>query len=162
VEPLVKVYKAQGGTRIKLTILPQADFVTKFATAAGGGAGPDSLAADLVFRPASAQSGQRPDLPAGCNSFPFAKSLCLSHLRLAREERHSVRSTVQCSGLCGLNWTGVRSPSLTDAKPYRRRFPLSSRDLQEWLYPRAMGANQKTLSEGCIPVSSLGGWVKEA
>jgi len=86
VEPLVKAYNAKGGTQVKLTVIPQDDFVTKFATAVAGGAAPDIVAVDLVFLPAFAKSGEMTDLSALYKSLPYAKSLSPSHMRLATFE----------------------------------------------------------------------------
>lgn len=86
VEPLVKAYNARGGTQIKLTIIPQDDFVTKFGTAIAGGASPDVVAVDLIFLPAFAKSGEMTDLTAFYKALPFAKTLSPSHIRLSTFE----------------------------------------------------------------------------
>jgi len=83
VDPLVKAYNAKGGTQVKLTVIPQDDFVTKFGTAVAGGNPPDVVAVDLVFMPAFAKSGQMTDMTAYYKGLPFAKSLSPSHIRLA-------------------------------------------------------------------------------
>lgn len=83
VEPLVKAYNAKGGTQIKLTIIPQDDFVTKFGTAVAGGASPDVVAVDLIFLPAFAKSGVMTDLTDYYKSLSFSKSLSPSHVRLS-------------------------------------------------------------------------------
>lgn len=83
VEPLVKAYNARGGTQVKLTIIPQDDFVTKFGTAVASGSPPDLVAVDLIFLPAFAKSGQMTDMTAYYRALPFAKNLSPSHVRLA-------------------------------------------------------------------------------
>jgi multiple sugar transport system substrate-binding protein len=85
-EPLVKAYNARGGTQIKLTVIPQDDFVSKFGTAVAGGAGPDVVSVDLIFLPAFAKSGQMTDMTDFQKSLPFAKSLSPSHVRLSTFE----------------------------------------------------------------------------
>ena len=73
-------------------------------------------------------------------------------------------------GLCCLNRVGVSCPSVTDAKPYRHRFPmtiiqhavwlyhrfpLSYRDVQELLHQRGIEVSHETLREWCIKFGRL-------
>jgi multiple sugar transport system substrate-binding protein len=89
VEPMVKVWNASHQPRVKLTIIPNDDFVTKFGTAVAGGAPPDVVAIDLVFVPAFVEAGQMMDLTQQAQALPFFKSLSKAHLRLATKEGKS-------------------------------------------------------------------------
>ena len=82
-EPLVKAYNASHTDQVKLNLVPSAQFVTKFATAVAGGAGPDVVATDLIYMPAFAEAGQLTDIGAQVKALPFYKQLSPSHLRLA-------------------------------------------------------------------------------
>ena len=44
---------------------------------------------------------------------------------------------------------------VTDAKPYRHRFPLSYRDVQELLYQRVLQVSHETLRKWCIKFATL-------
>jgi multiple sugar transport system substrate-binding protein len=83
VEPLVAAYNARGGVQVKLTVIPNDDFVTKFGTAVAGGAAPDVVAIDLIYLPAFAEADQMTDITAQVKALPFAKTLSDSHIRLA-------------------------------------------------------------------------------
>jgi multiple sugar transport system substrate-binding protein len=81
--PLVKAYNASHPVQVKLTSIPDDQFVTKFGTAVAGGAGPDVVAIDLIYLPAFAEAGQMTDITAQVKALPFAKTLSDSHVRLA-------------------------------------------------------------------------------
>ncbi len=83
VEPLVKAYNAKGGTQVKLTVIPAAQFVTKFATAVAGDSAPDVVAIDLIYVPSFAQADQMTDLTDLSKALPYSKTLSASHVRLA-------------------------------------------------------------------------------
>ena len=83
VEPLVKAYNAKGGTQVRLTVVPNDQFVTKFATAVAGGAAPDVVAIDLIYVPAFAAADQLTELGDLAKALPYNKDLSPSHVRLA-------------------------------------------------------------------------------
>jgi multiple sugar transport system substrate-binding protein len=83
VEPMVKVWNAGHENKVKLTVIPNDDFVTKFGTAVAGGAPPDVVAIDLIFMPAFVEAGQMLDITKQAQALPFYKSLSPSHMSLA-------------------------------------------------------------------------------
>jgi multiple sugar transport system substrate-binding protein len=86
VDPLVKAYNAKAGTQVKLTIIPSAQFVTKFATSIAGGSPPDVVATDLVYLPAFSSTGQMTDITERAKALPFFDKLSPSHIRLSTWE----------------------------------------------------------------------------
>ena len=82
VTALVKDWNATHDNQIEPTIIPAAQFVTKFATAVAGGAAPDLVAIDLVYTPAFMAAGQLTDITEQAKSLPFFKALSPSHVRL--------------------------------------------------------------------------------
>jgi multiple sugar transport system substrate-binding protein len=86
VDPLVKAYNAQSSTKVKLSVIPAGQFVTKFATSIAGGTPPDVAAIDLIYLPAFSEAGQMTDLTAEAKALPFFDKLSPSHVRLATYE----------------------------------------------------------------------------
>lgn len=82
-EPLVKAYNASHTDKVKLTLVPNDQFVTKLGTTIAGGNPPDVIAIDLVYVPSFAAAGQMEDLTALAKKLPFYGELSPSHLRLA-------------------------------------------------------------------------------
>ncbi len=101
VQPLIKTYNAKGGTQVKLTIVPAAQFVTKFATSIAGGAPPDVVATDLIYVPAFAAAGQMTDLTDRAKALPYFDKLSPSHIRLStwEEKLYSVPFSAEASVL---------------------------------------------------------------
>jgi len=83
VQTLVTDYNASHATQVKLTIIPAAQFVTKFGIASAAGTVPDVAAIDLVFLPSFAAANQLTDVTARAHGLPFLKQLSPSHMRLA-------------------------------------------------------------------------------
>ena len=86
VDPLVKAYNAHSATKVKLSVIPAGQFVTKFATSIAGGTPPDVAAIDLIYLPAFNEAGQMTDLTAQAKALPFFEKLSPSHIRLATYE----------------------------------------------------------------------------
>jgi multiple sugar transport system substrate-binding protein len=86
VEPMVKTWNASHQPNVKLTVIPNDDFVTKFGTAVAGGAPPDVVAIDLIFVPAFVEAGEMMDITAQAQALPFYKSLSKAHMRLAAKD----------------------------------------------------------------------------
>ena len=86
VDPLVRAYNAHSVTKVKLSIIPAGQFVTKFATSIAGGTPPDVAAIDLIYLPAFNEAGQMTDLTAEAKALPFFDKLSPSHVRLATYE----------------------------------------------------------------------------
>ncbi len=82
VTALVKDWNATHDNQIEPTIIPAAQFVTKFATAVAGGVGPDLVAIDLVYTPAFMEAGQLTDITEQAKALPFFGKLSPSHIRL--------------------------------------------------------------------------------
>src|SRR5882672_333465 len=59
---LSKAYNASHKNQIEVTLIPNNEFVTKFATAMASNAGPDIISIDLIYVPAFAAAGQMTDI----------------------------------------------------------------------------------------------------
>ncbi|MCX4905248.1 sugar ABC transporter substrate-binding protein [Streptomyces sp. NBC_00878] len=70
-------------TKVKVTVVPQANFVQKFGTAAAGGSGPDVASIDLVYLPYFASTGVLDDITDLANDLPYKDDLSAAHRRLA-------------------------------------------------------------------------------
>ncbi|MEU9957376.1 sugar ABC transporter substrate-binding protein [Streptomyces sp. NPDC050982] len=70
-------------TKVKVTVVPQANFVQKFGTAAAGGSGPDVASIDLVYLPYFASTGVLDDITDLANELPYKDDLSAAHRRLA-------------------------------------------------------------------------------
>jgi len=70
-------------TKVKVTLVPQANFVQKFGTAAASGSGPDVASIDLVFLPYFASTGVLDDITELENKLPYKDGLSAAHRRLA-------------------------------------------------------------------------------
>jgi multiple sugar transport system substrate-binding protein len=79
---LSKAYNASHKNQIEVTLIPDAQFVTKFATAMASGAGPDIISIDLIYVPAFAAAGQMTDISDLAKKLPFFDKLSPSHVRL--------------------------------------------------------------------------------
>lgn len=83
VQPLVEAYNKTHKNQVKLTIIPNDNFVTKFASASAAGTPPDVVAIDLVYMPAFASHGQMADITDKAKALPFFDQLSPSHVRLS-------------------------------------------------------------------------------
>ena len=70
-------------TKVKVTVVPAANFVQKFGTAAAGGSGPDVASIDLVYLPYFASTGVLDDITELENKLPYKDELSAAHRRLA-------------------------------------------------------------------------------
>lgn len=82
-QPLVDAYNKSHTNQVKLTIIPNDNFVTKFASASAAGSPPDVVGIDLVFLPAFAAHGQMTDITDKAKALPFFNQLNPSHVRLS-------------------------------------------------------------------------------
>jgi multiple sugar transport system substrate-binding protein len=80
---LVDAYNKSHKAQAKLSIIPSAQFVQKFGTAAASGSAPDVASIDLVFLPYFASQGALEDITDIANSLPYKDSLSPAHRRLA-------------------------------------------------------------------------------
>ncbi len=100
-DPLVKAYNAKGTATVKLTIVPAAQFVTKFATSIAGGSPPDVVATDLIYVPAFAAANQMTDITDRAKALPYFNQLSPSHIRLStwQDKLYSVPFSAEASVL---------------------------------------------------------------
>jgi len=83
INPIIDKYNAsQKKIQVKVTVIPQAEFVQKLGTAAATGTGPDVTSLDLVYAPFFAQAGALQDITAKAKSLPYFDKLSPTHLRL--------------------------------------------------------------------------------
>ncbi len=77
---LVKAYNASHKNQVKLTIVPNDDYVSKVGAAAGSGGLPDLFAADIVYVPNWTRAGLFQDLTGQIGKLPFAGQINKGHL----------------------------------------------------------------------------------
>jgi multiple sugar transport system substrate-binding protein len=83
IAPIIDKYNAsQKKIHVKLTLIPQAEFVQKLGTAAATGTGPDVTSLDLVYAPYFAQAGALQDMTDKAKALPYFDKLSETHLRL--------------------------------------------------------------------------------
>lgn len=80
---LVDRYNKSHKNKVKLTIIPADNFLTKVATAAGSRNLPDVLVSDVVYSPNYVKQGLFKDLTDTVKKLPFEKSLVQAHLDAA-------------------------------------------------------------------------------
>ncbi len=84
VQAMAKAYNAsQSAVKVNVTIIPAAQYFTKFGTAVAAGEGPDITAIDLIYVPAFAAANEMTDITSLAKALPFYKELSPSHTRLA-------------------------------------------------------------------------------
>jgi multiple sugar transport system substrate-binding protein len=77
---LVDAYNGSHKNQVKLTIVPNDDYVSKVGAAAGSGDLPDLFAADIVYVPNWAKSGLFADLTDSIAKLPHADKINQAHL----------------------------------------------------------------------------------
>jgi multiple sugar transport system substrate-binding protein len=80
---LVDAYNKSHKAQAKLSIIPSAQFVQKFGTAAASGTAPDVASIDLVFLPYFASQGALQDITDLADGLPYKDSLSPAHRKLA-------------------------------------------------------------------------------
>src|SRR3954452_1533488 len=83
---LVDAYNKSHKAQAKLSIIPSAQFVQKFGTAAASGSAPDVASIDRGFLPYFASQGALQDITDVSNSLPYKDSLSPAHRKLATYE----------------------------------------------------------------------------
>jgi multiple sugar transport system substrate-binding protein len=83
---LVDAYNKSHKAQAKLSIIPSAQFVQKFGTAAASGTAPDVASIDLVFLPYFASQGALQDITDLADGLPYKDSLSPAHRKLAAYE----------------------------------------------------------------------------
>lgn len=77
---LVDAYNANHKNQVKLTVVPNDDYVAKVGAAAGSNSLPDLFAADIVYVPNWAKQGLFQDLTANIDGLSFKDSINKGHL----------------------------------------------------------------------------------
>lgn len=77
---LVDAYNASHRNKVKLTVVPNDDYVAKVGAAAGSEGLPDLFAADIVYVPNWVNQGLFQDLSANINGLGFKDSINKGHL----------------------------------------------------------------------------------
>lgn len=80
---LIAAYNQSHKSKVKLTIIPSDNFITKVATAAGSRNLPDLLVSDVVYSPNYVKQGLYRDLTGVVDKLPFKSSLVKAHLDAA-------------------------------------------------------------------------------
>jgi multiple sugar transport system substrate-binding protein len=80
---LADQYNKTHEGKLQVTVVPSANFVQKFGTAAASGSGPDIASIDLVYLPYFASKGVLDDLTAVLDSLSWKDGLSPAHKKLA-------------------------------------------------------------------------------
>lgn len=86
VRTLADTWNKSHTNQVEVTIIPAADFVTRFGTAAAAGEVPDLLPIDLIYVPQFAKAGQLTDITTQAKAMSFFDQLSPSHVNLATYE----------------------------------------------------------------------------
>ncbi|GAA0481752.1 sugar ABC transporter substrate-binding protein [Paractinoplanes deccanensis] len=78
---LVDAYNKSHKNQVKLTIVPNDDYVAKVGAAAGSGNLPDLFAADIVYVPNWTKAGLFADLTTNIGKLPYADKINQGHLQ---------------------------------------------------------------------------------
>ncbi|MFY1674541.1 ABC transporter substrate-binding protein [Plantactinospora sp. WMMB334] len=77
---LVEAYNAGHQNKVKLTVVPNDDYVAKVGAAAGSGGLPDLFAADIVYVPNWVSQGLFQDISSNINNLAFKDQINKGHL----------------------------------------------------------------------------------
>ncbi|GGJ65871.1 ABC transporter substrate-binding protein [Streptomyces brasiliensis] len=83
INALADAYNKSHDGKVNVTVVPSANFVQKFGTAAASGSGPDIASIDLVYLPYFASKGVLDDLTSVLDSLSWKDSLSPAHKKLA-------------------------------------------------------------------------------
>jgi multiple sugar transport system substrate-binding protein len=78
---IVEAFNQSHEDKAELQIVPVAELVQKYATAAAGGAAPDALSLDLIYTPSFAAAGQLEDITDWAKSLPYFDKLSPAHVK---------------------------------------------------------------------------------
>lgn len=78
---IVEAFNQSHEDKAELQIVPVAELVQKYATAAAGGAAPDALSLDLIYTPSFAAAGQLEDITDLAKSLPYFDKLSPAHVK---------------------------------------------------------------------------------
>jgi multiple sugar transport system substrate-binding protein len=85
---LVDAYNAGHRNQVKLTIVPNDDYVSKVGAAAGSGDLPDLFAADIVYVPNWTKAGLFADITEHIGTLPYADKINQGHLAAGTYQDH--------------------------------------------------------------------------
>ncbi|MFD6415193.1 ABC transporter substrate-binding protein [Streptomyces sp. NPDC060194] len=93
--------KTHETPKVKVTQIPEADYVTKFAAAAGAKKLPDLVGVDVVYMPQFVQQGLLTDLTDRIDELPYGDALLPAHQKLATrdDKTYGVPAGVDVSSL---------------------------------------------------------------
>lgn len=77
---LVEAYNGSHKNQVKLTVVPNDDYVAKVGAAAGSNGLPDLFAADIVYVPNWVKQGLFKDISSNINALPFKDAINKGHL----------------------------------------------------------------------------------
>ncbi len=78
---IVEAFNKGHTDQIKLDIIPNAEIIQKYGSAAAGGSAPDALSLDLIYTPAFAASGELEDITDWAQSLPYLSQLSPAHVK---------------------------------------------------------------------------------
>ena len=92
---LVDAYNASHKNQVKLTVVPNDDYVAKVGAAAGAGGLPDLFAADIVYVPNWVKQGLFQDISANIDGLPSRTQINKGHLVGRHGRRQGARAAVR-------------------------------------------------------------------
>ncbi|MFE7508237.1 ABC transporter substrate-binding protein [Promicromonospora sp. NPDC057488] len=100
-QQLADEFNATHDTQVEVTLVPSADFVQKFGTAAAGGNAPDIASIDLVYVPYFASVGALTDVSDQFGELPYKDELSPGHVAQGEYEGgvYSVPFTADVSAM---------------------------------------------------------------
>ena len=115
---LADAYNKSHKAQVKVSIIPSAQFVQKFGTAASSGNAPDVASIDLVFLPYFASQGALTDITELADGLPYKDDLSPAHSKLADYEgkTYALPFTAEASVLF-YNKTLFKKAGLDPEKP---------------------------------------------
>jgi multiple sugar transport system substrate-binding protein len=98
VEALVDEWNATHDNQIELTVIPSAEFVTKFSAAIAAGESPDIAIIDLIYTPAYASENQLVDLTELVAELDYVDDLSPAHMTLGEFEGRNYAVPIAAEG----------------------------------------------------------------
>lgn len=84
--PLVKEFNETHDVQIRMTVIPDTQYVTKVSTSAASGELPDLLSVDLIYMPDFINSGIMADITDDVQALDFVDDLAPSHVDIAEQD----------------------------------------------------------------------------
>ncbi|MGK9232433.1 sugar ABC transporter substrate-binding protein [Inquilinus limosus] len=137
---IVEAFNKSHEDKAELQIVPVAELVQKYATAAAGGAAPDALSLDLIYTPSFAAAGQLEDITDWAKSLPYFDKLSPAH----------VKTGTYKGRIYGLPYSADSSVLIWNKKLFR----------QAGLDPEKGPANWAEIEAAAEKVNALGGDIK--